>query len=194
MTDTMQSARKHFFISYNKADRSWAEWIAWQLEEEGYSIILQAWDFRPGSNFVLDMDDATKHAERSILVLSPDYLTSDFTQPEWAEAFRMDPRGKQRTVIPVRVRKCELAGLLASIVYIDLVGCAETEARERLLAAIHLERAKPTTAPADHARVTPLPAPAHRPRIGRRLLRDGVKPLTRDATFSPVTSESRREC
>ena len=22
-----------FFISYNKADREWAEWIAWQLEE-----------------------------------------------------------------------------------------------------------------------------------------------------------------
>ena len=25
---------KDFFISYNKADREWAEWIAWQLEEE----------------------------------------------------------------------------------------------------------------------------------------------------------------
>ncbi|MGA9350971.1 MAG: TIR domain-containing protein [Anaerolineae bacterium] len=26
---------KDFFISYNSADRTWAEWIAWQLEE-GY--------------------------------------------------------------------------------------------------------------------------------------------------------------
>jgi hypothetical protein len=24
---------KDFFISYNKADRQWAEWIAWQLQE-----------------------------------------------------------------------------------------------------------------------------------------------------------------
>lgn len=23
---------KHFFISYNSNDRTWAEWIAWQLE------------------------------------------------------------------------------------------------------------------------------------------------------------------
>ena len=24
-----------FFVSYTSADRSWAEWIAWQLEAEG---------------------------------------------------------------------------------------------------------------------------------------------------------------
>lgn len=46
---------KDFFISYNKADRTWAEWIAWQLEEARYSVVVQAWDFRPGSNFVLEM-------------------------------------------------------------------------------------------------------------------------------------------
>ncbi len=31
---------KDFFISYNKADREWAEWIAWQLEEEGYTTVI----------------------------------------------------------------------------------------------------------------------------------------------------------
>jgi len=61
---------KDFFISYNKVDREWAEWIAWMLEEEKYSTILQAWDFRPGCNFLLEMDKATKDAERTILVLS----------------------------------------------------------------------------------------------------------------------------
>src|SRR5260370_5998347 len=34
---------KDFFISYHRADRAWAEWIAWQLEEEGYSGLLQVW-------------------------------------------------------------------------------------------------------------------------------------------------------
>jgi hypothetical protein len=28
---------KDFFISYNKTDRQWAEWIAWQLEGAGYT-------------------------------------------------------------------------------------------------------------------------------------------------------------
>ena len=88
--------RKDFFISYNKADKAWAEWIAWQLEEEAdekYSVILQAWDFLAGSNFVVEMDKAASVAERTIAVLSPQFLSSRFTQPEWAAAFRRDPTG-----------------------------------------------------------------------------------------------------
>src|ERR1700736_1789293 len=69
---------KDFYVSYNRADRAWAEWIAWQLEEAGYSTVLQAWDFRPGSNFVLEMDKATEEAERTIAVLSPDYLKAHY--------------------------------------------------------------------------------------------------------------------
>ena len=55
-----QESKKHFFISYNKADITWAEWIAWELEEAGYLTIVQAWDFRPGFNFVLRMQQASK--------------------------------------------------------------------------------------------------------------------------------------
>ena len=57
IVDTQQP-KKHFFISRNGADARWAEWIAWHLEKEGYTTILQDWDFRPGSNFVLDMQRA----------------------------------------------------------------------------------------------------------------------------------------
>ncbi len=60
---------KDFFISYNQADRQWAEWIGWQLEEEGYSVIIQAWDIRPGSNFVIEMQKAAVEAERTVAVL-----------------------------------------------------------------------------------------------------------------------------
>lgn len=65
------NAKYDFFISYNRADTNWAEWIAWQLEEAKYSTILQAWDFRPGSNFVLDMQKAAENALRTVMVLSP---------------------------------------------------------------------------------------------------------------------------
>ena len=72
---TEGTAKRDFFVSYNKADRTAAEWIAWQLEEEGnYTVTIQAWDFTAGSNFVLEMDRATKECERVVAVLSPDYL------------------------------------------------------------------------------------------------------------------------
>ena len=49
-------APKDFFISYTHADQRWAEWIAWHLETEGYTTMLQAWDFVAGSHFVHEMD------------------------------------------------------------------------------------------------------------------------------------------
>src|SRR5215469_3994586 len=116
---------RDFFISHNKADRDWARWIAWTLEEAGYSVILQDWDFRPGSNFVLEMDKAAAQTDKTVLVLSQDYLNSAFTQPEWAAAFVRDPRGRQRALLPVRVRECNPTGMLATIVYVDLVGLPE---------------------------------------------------------------------
>ncbi|HEV8552770.1 MAG TPA: toll/interleukin-1 receptor domain-containing protein [Casimicrobiaceae bacterium] len=51
-----------FFVSYTSADLAWAEWIGWVLEEKGMSVVLQAWDFATGSNFVLEMDRASGQA------------------------------------------------------------------------------------------------------------------------------------
>jgi len=136
-----------FFISYNSADKTWAEWTAWTLEEAGYTTVLQAWDFRPGSNFVLEMHQAATEAERTIAILSPAYLDADYTHPEWAAAFVQDPTGEKGTLLPVRVQKCDLEGLLSPITYIDLVDLDETAADEALLQGIKQERMKPPVKP-----------------------------------------------
>src|SRR5262245_7380285 len=159
----MDSA-KDFFISYNKADRQMAEWIAWQLEEAGYTVVIQAWDFLPGENFVLNMQSAAQQARRTISVLSESYLSSLFTQPEWAAAFAQDPTSAKGTLLPVRVRECRPAGLLAPIVYVDLLGLEQAAAREKLLAAAGGRRAKPVTTPAFPGPTGPaFPAPAPAP-------------------------------
>ncbi|MBI3912798.1 MAG: tetratricopeptide repeat protein [Chloroflexi bacterium] len=138
---------KNFFISYNSADRAWAEWIAWELESANYSVTIQAWDFRAGANFVLEMQRAASEAERTLAVLSPNFLASLFTQPEWAAAFARDPTGDQGILVPIRVRECDPRGLLAQIIYIDLVGLDELAARKKMLAGVQRGRAKPQTAP-----------------------------------------------
>jgi hypothetical protein len=138
---------KDFFISYNRADKQWAEWIAWTLEEASYSIVIQAWDFRPGGNFVLDMQRAAAESQKTIAVLSESYLKSSYTQPEWAAAFANDPQSLERKLIPVRVKECKPEGMLRPIVYVDLVGLSESEAKQTLLDALQ-QRAKPEQKPA----------------------------------------------
>ncbi len=140
-------SQRDFFISYNTADRAWAEWIAWELEEEGYTTILQDWDFRPGQNFIIRMSQAAKQAQRTIAILSPDYIGADYTQPEWAAAFARDPTGEKGLLVPVRVRECDLQGLLPQVIYIDLVGLEQQTARERLLFGVLRGRAKPMEKP-----------------------------------------------
>jgi hypothetical protein len=72
-----------FFVSYTSADRVWAEWIAWQLEQAGYQVIVQAWDFEPGDNFVARMRDALQQADRTLALVSAAYLASPYCIDEW---------------------------------------------------------------------------------------------------------------
>jgi hypothetical protein len=150
------------FISYNHADREWAEWIAWILEEAGHSAVLDAWDFRPGENFILEMHKAAAGTERTIVVLSDNYLQSVYTQPEWAVAFAEDPRGEKRKLIPFRVAPCQPQGLLKALIYVDLIGLGEEDARSAVLGAFS-ERPKPSAMPrfpgSKKAATQPVPFP-----------------------------------
>jgi tetratricopeptide (TPR) repeat protein len=145
--NTTPNEKKDFFISYNKADEEWAVWIAYQLEANGYTTIIQAWDFKPGNNFIIEMDRASRETKRTICVLSPSYFTSNFTPSEWAAAFVQDPKGENRKIIPIRVRPFEQVGLLASIVYIDLVDKDENSTKRTLLEGVQDGRAKPNSPP-----------------------------------------------
>ena len=151
---------KDFFISYNHTDQAWAKWIAWKLEEAGYSTVIDVWDFRPGSNFVLEMQRAATEANRTVAVLSQKYLESSFTTPEWAAAFAQDPQGIKRKLVPVRIAPCELTGILAPINYLDLVGLPEADASTALLGAFSA-RNKPSLPPAFPGAPAPPVTPGH---------------------------------
>jgi hypothetical protein len=143
---TAAASQRDFFISYTSADRAWAEWVAWQLEDDGYSTVLRAWDFRPGDNFVVRMRDALEQADRTIALLSAAYLASPYATDEWTGAFLHDKDHKGR-LLPVRIEACELPRLLATRVYIDLVGLGRQQARTQLLEGVEQGRRRPKREP-----------------------------------------------
>lgn len=146
----MTDAQRDFFISYATPDEVWAEWIAWILEENGYRVHLQAWDFTAGRNFVLAMNEGATGCDRTIAILSDNYLQANFTQAEWAAAFRLDPQSQDALLLPIRVGDCKPSGLLSQVIYIDIVGKPEAEAERTILenvAAALKKRAKPDQRP-----------------------------------------------
>jgi hypothetical protein len=124
-----------FFVSYTSADRAWAEWIAWQLEAEGYQIIVQAWDFTPGNDWAHEMQHATSTAERVVAVLSAAYLRSAHGEAEWRIFCAQEPTGEHGLLLPVRGDKVDPPGLLETRIYVDLVDQEAASAKAALLAA-----------------------------------------------------------
>jgi tetratricopeptide (TPR) repeat protein len=159
---------KDFFVSYTGADVAWAEWIAQTLEDAGYQTVIQAWDFRPGQDWLYQMHQATQQAARTIAVLSPAYLGSAFGEAEWRVAFANDPTGDQGLLLPVRVVEVTPPGLLRSRTYVDLVGLDEAAAAARLLAGVGRGRTKPVGRvpfPGTRGQSATVPFPGHRPAI-----------------------------
>ncbi len=118
---------RDFFISRAGADAAWAIKIAGFLRDAGFTTFLQDEDFLPGRSFIDYMNEGAK-LRRTIAVFSPDYFKSPFTTLEWQSALA---QGLDR-LLTVRLSPCDIPPLLNHIVYIDLVGADETQARERL--------------------------------------------------------------
>jgi hypothetical protein len=138
-----------FFVSYARADRAWAEWIAWTLEEGGYRVLLQAWDFVPGTNWIQSIEAGIRDAARTITVLSPQYLESVYGGDAWQAAWASGPAA-ERKLLTVRVNDSDRPGLLAGVVGVDLFGTTGDVAKTRLLriaSAALAGRAKPAAPP-----------------------------------------------
>jgi len=124
----MEDNKQKIFVSYTGKDQDWAIWIAAELEKEGHKVIIQCWDFEPGDNFVLKMDEALRTSPIVVAVLSKAYLESYHCQYELTAAYAE----KNQKLVPVRVGDFKVRGLWAPISYIDLVDKTEEEARRLL--------------------------------------------------------------
>lgn len=158
----MEGAPVDFFISYASEDQTWAEWIAWQIEGEGHSVAVQAWDFEVGQDFLHEMRRYVRTAARVICVLTEAYSRSRMAEAEWRDVFARDPDGRLGLLVPVRVEDCEPPDLLRSRIYIDLVGMAESSAQEALLNGLTRGRRRPIRPPgfpgrADRSHDFPVP-------------------------------------
>jgi len=128
--------KRDFFISYNKSDTAWAKWIAVCLEEQGYTTWLQAWDIRPGDDFIAKMDEFLKCSQAFIAVISEGYINSSYCKLELSAALNAKIVDSTYSFVPVRIADVVLPDLIRTVVYIDIFAISEAEAEKRLLNAV----------------------------------------------------------
>jgi TIR domain-containing protein/tetratricopeptide repeat protein len=120
-----------FFISHAGRDTGWAEWLAWRLEQAGYTVELDVWDWAPGEDFVARMAAALERADRLLAVCTEAYFTSAFGGAELRAAFVRQAKAEGR-IVPVLVEPVTLPPLYAPLIHLDLTGLDEDEAAARL--------------------------------------------------------------
>src|SRR6516164_6103950 len=98
----MSGEQVDFFVSHAGADRPWAEWVAWQLAEAGYTIELDVWDWAAGRNLVTAMSDALDRCSRVVALFSAAYFErSRYTSEEWTAAVLHVPGADEGRLVPV---------------------------------------------------------------------------------------------
>jgi predicted nucleotide-binding protein len=145
--DTNPPEAYDFFISYANADHEWAEWIAWQLEAEGYTTFLVHRDVRPGNHWVATTQSAMASAKRMIAVISSAYFPSSAARNEWRIASQRDPTGERGLIIPVIVAQTDLPASLHNRAHVQLVGQDPAKARAILINGVMERGAQPVREP-----------------------------------------------
>jgi hypothetical protein len=104
----VSSGGTDFFISHAGRDTAWAEWLAWQLQQAGYSVELDVWDWAPGEDFMARMSAALEQADRLLAVCTEAYFSSAFGGAEWRAAFA--GTAAQGRIVPVLAWTVEACG------------------------------------------------------------------------------------
>src|SRR4051794_299011 len=120
-----------FFISHAGRDTGWAEWLAWQLQQAGYSVELDVWDWAPGEDFVARMAAALERADRLLAGCTEAYFVSAFGGAGLRAAFVGQAKAEGR-VVPVLVEPVTLPPLYVPLISVDLTGLDEAAAAARL--------------------------------------------------------------
>ena len=83
-------------------------------------------------------------------MLSDHDLGSGFMLAEWSARFAQDSAAREDRLVPVKVGPLSNRGILNTLVYADLTGCDDEEARRRLLERVKKafgDRPKPLSPP-----------------------------------------------
>ena len=133
---------RDFFISYTKSDENYATWVAELLEQNGYKVIIQAWDFLAGENFVERIQQSLVESDKLIVILSREYLTSKWCEAEWTAKLLTQVESNKRKIVPIRIEDFHVEGLLAPIVYIDAVEKSKNKVQAEILEGVKGEKAR----------------------------------------------------
>jgi DNA-binding response OmpR family regulator len=142
LPDEAPAVRYDAFVSYSRRDLAWvAETLVPELDGAGLAICVDYRDFEPGAHSLAEMERCVLESRCTVLVLSPDYVASEWTGLEDLLVQTLDPSARMRRTLPVMRQQCVPPLRVRALTYVDLTSdpASPTELA-RLVAAIRRQR------------------------------------------------------
>ena len=96
------------FISYSHRDQDWVrEWLLPRLEGAGQTVCVDFRDFEIGVPSLVNMERAVNSSRKTLLILSPNWLGSEWTSFEALMLQTKDPTGLDPRLLPLMLEECE---------------------------------------------------------------------------------------
>jgi WD40 repeat protein len=119
-------------LSYAPSEAEWTEnWLMTQLEINGVKVLNR--DLLAGSARIDQLANVAERARHTLLVLSPDWVTSQWEAFTGLISHSADPLGQQRKTIPLIRQHCTPPRSIARIISADFTSKQPVEWERQLL-------------------------------------------------------------
>ena len=109
----MSSELRDAFLCHNKADKDWVRKLGAHIEQQTIdglptsrhlTVFFDEWDIDYGENVINRMNQGLASARNVIVVMSPEFFESGWTNFEWTDVVSEDPWGTKKKLVPILLR------------------------------------------------------------------------------------------
>ena len=141
------------FISYSHSNAQWV-WATLlpRLENAGLRVCLDRRDFAIGVPSLVNMERAVDNSRHTLLVLTPAWVNSEWTEFESLLAGTSDPAGRRRKLLPLLLEPCQPPPRIAMLTCADFCDQGAREQQfEHLLGQLGRASVLPAPAADEHS-------------------------------------------
>jgi len=126
------------FISYSSHDKEWVrDELLKIIEEAGLRVFIDFRDFKGGAPSIKEMERGVSTCRKTLLVLTPDYIESEWCEIENIMLHRLDPANRNLRLIPLLKTPCQKPLRIGALTHLDFTDDADVElAWQQLLNAL----------------------------------------------------------
>jgi hypothetical protein len=107
------------FISYNRSDVGFVDWLANQLVARRHNIWMDRWELNIGDSLISRIQSALTESDAILIVLSKNSVASEWCKKELNSGLLRELEEKRVLVLPCVIDDCEIPLFLRDKLYAD---------------------------------------------------------------------------